>query len=89
MESIAEKMASMLSDFDIEIIEKQIERDPFLNKKIISDKALKLSEEQQNAYNVIEEAIEDNFNSEFLLFGVTGSRKNRSIFTINRKSIKK
>ena len=73
----------------IEIIEKQIERDPFLNKKIISDKALKLSEEQQNAYNVIEEAIEDNFNSEFLLFGVTGSRKNRSIFTINRKSIKK
>lgn len=73
----------------IEIIEKQIERDPFLNKKITSDKALKLNEEQQNAYNVIEEAIEDNFNSEFLLFGVTGSRKNRSIFTINRKSIKK
>lgn len=67
----------------IEIIEQQIERNPFLNKHITSDKALKLNKEQQNAYNIIEEAIEDNFNSEFLLFGVTGSRKNRSISTTN------
>ncbi len=73
----------------IEIVEKQMERNPFYNKKIEPDKKLELNKEQQNAYDIINEAIEDNFNSEFLLFGVTGSRKNRSIFATNRKGIKK
>ena len=46
----------------------------------------KLTEEQQKAYNKIEEAIEDRMHSEFLIFGVTGSRKNRNLLASNRKS---
>lgn len=58
----------------IEIIEKQVQRNPFANKDVIKTKKLKLTEEQQNAYNKIEEAIEGRMNTEFLIFGVTGSR---------------
>lgn len=67
----------------IEIYEKQIERNPFINKEIEPSNKLKLTEEQQKAYEKIEEAIDDKMNCEFLIFGVTGSRKNRNIFTIN------
>ena len=35
---------------------------------------LKLTEEQQHAYDMVENAIDDYMNSEFLLYGVTGSR---------------
>ena len=71
----------------IDIYEKQIVRNPFTNKEVPKSKKLKFTEEQQEAYNKIEEAIDDKMNSEFLIFGVTGSRKNRNIFAINRKSI--
>jgi len=73
----------------VEIKEKQIERNPFIHK-VIPDKTanLKFTEEQQKAYNAIETAIDDKMNSEFLIFGVTGSRKNRNIFTSNTKSFK-
>lgn len=71
----------------IEIYEKQIERNPFVNKELKPSSKLKLTEEQQQAYEKIEEAIDDKMNSEFLIFGVTGSRKDRNIFAINRKSI--
>ena len=63
----------------IEIIEKQVDRNPFLNKDIEKTEKLKLTEEQQKAYEKIEEAIEDRMHSEFLIFGVTGSRKNRNL----------
>lgn len=58
----------------VEIIEKQIERNPFENKKVEQSQDLKLTEEQQKAFEAISEAIDDNLYSEFLLFGVTGSR---------------
>lgn len=67
----------------IEIYEKQIERNPFINKEIEPTTKLKLTKEQQIAYNKIEEAIDDKMNAEYLIFGVTGSRKNRNIFTID------
>lgn len=73
----------------IEILEEQVDRNPFINKDIAKTEKLKLTEEQQKAYNKIEEAIEDRMHSEFLIFGVTGSRKNRNIFTSNRKSNKR
>ena len=59
----------------IEIVEKQVERNPFVHKDVKNDKKLKLNDEQQKAYNAVADAIDDNFNSEFLLFGVTGSGK--------------
>lgn len=67
----------------IEIYEKQIERNPFINKEVEPTTKLKLTEEQQIAYDKIEEAIDDKMNAEYLIFGVTGSRKNRNILTIN------
>ena len=73
----------------IEIYEKQIPRNPFINKEIEPSNKLKLTKEQQVAYEKIEEAIDDKMNSEFLIFGVTGSRKNRNIFATNRKSIQR
>lgn len=67
----------------IEIIEKTIERNPFFNKKTTTDYSLKLNAEQQYAYNTIEENINNKTFSEFLLYGVTGSRKNRGVFATN------
>lgn len=65
----------------IEIIEEKINRNPFANKNIKKDKALKLTDEQQVAYNKISKSKY----KEFLIYGVTGSRKNRNIFAVNRK----
>ena len=60
----------------IEIIEKQVDRNPFINKVVEKTKELTFTEEQQNAYNQIEDAIDDKMHSKFLIYGVTGSRKN-------------
>lgn len=70
----------------IEIVEERVDRNPFINKDIAKTEKLKLTEEQQKAYNKIEEAIEDRMHSKFLIFGVTGSRKNRNLLASNRKS---
>ena len=59
----------------VEIYEKQIERNPFLHKVVEQTKSLKLTKEQKHAYEMVENAIDDYMNSEFLLFGVTGSGK--------------
>ena len=67
----------------IEIIEKQIERNPFIHKTIEKDQDLVLTPEQKEVYQTISDSMEDCFFSEFLLFGITGSRKDRSVFTIN------
>lgn len=60
----------------IEIIEKQIERNPLINKKVPKDSNLQLNEEQQICYNEVISSIEQAKYNEFLLYGVTGSRKN-------------
>ena len=56
----------------IEIIEEKVERNPFINKNIKKDNSLKLTNEQQLAY----EKIRNSKYKEFLIYGVTGSRKN-------------
>lgn len=55
----------------VEIYEKKVERNPFLHKVIEKNFNLNLTDEQQYAYNMVENAIDDYMNSEFLLFGVT------------------
>ena len=67
----------------IEIVEEKIERNPVINKNIIQDKPLNLNQEQLMAYEKISKSV--NSYKEFLIYGVTGSRKNRNIFTINKK----
>lgn len=59
----------------IEIIEKEINRNPFKNKNIIPTQNLNLTKEQQKAKNRIEGALVDKIFKEFLIYGVTGSRK--------------
>lgn len=73
----------------IEIIEKTIERNPFAMKKVERDQPRNLTEEQKNCFYGIAEDIEYNQYSKNLIFGITGSRKNRNLFAINSKSIGK
>lgn len=73
----------------IEIIEEKVERNPFLNKDIKPTKKLKLTEEQQNAFNKIDETINNNENKEFLLYGVTGSGKTEIYLQLIQKITQK
>lgn len=73
----------------IEIIEKEINRNPFRNKNIVPTQNLTLTKEQQKAKNRIEGAIVDKIFKEFLIYGVTGSRKNRNLSTTNKRSFRK
>lgn len=73
----------------LEIVEKKIERNPLRDKEIERTFSLNLTEEQQLAYQKVKKEIEENSYKRFLLYGVTGSRKNRSIFTTNSKNNRK
>ena len=73
----------------LEILDKKIERDPLKNKQVEKTNSLKLTEEQEKAYRTVKKTIEENKYKQFLLYGITGSRKNRSISTINTKSYRK
>ena len=59
----------------VEIVEKQIERNPLINKKVEKTSKLKLNEEQQLAFEKVNKSIKENEYKEFLLYGVTGSGK--------------
>lgn len=66
----------------LEIVPKKAERNPLLYKDIEKIKKtekvekLILTEEQKNAYNSVEKYIDEKRYKQFLLYGVTGSRKN-------------
>lgn len=68
----------------IEIIKQKTERNPFKNREIKRDKPLLLNEEQEYAFN----KIKNSEYKEFLIYGITGSRKNRSLLTVNCKCFK-
>ena len=51
-------------------------RNPFEGKDVEKTEKLELTEEQQNAFDTICDSMDDMLFSEFLIFGVTGSRKN-------------
>ena len=73
----------------LELLDKKIERDPLKSKDIKKTNFLKLTQEQENAFNSVKEAIDSKTYKSFLLYGVTGSRKNRSILAINWRSCSK
>ena len=68
----------------ISIIEEKVNRNPFVHKTIKRDEKLTLTDEQQEVYNTVEFMIDNEEYMEFLLYGVTGSRKNRDIYAINK-----
>lgn len=59
----------------LELVEKTIKRNPLKDKDVDKTKFLKLSQEQQDAYMKVEKSIGKEEFREFLLYGVTGSRK--------------
>ena len=67
----------------IEFREEQIVRNPFINKNIVKDKAKKLNEEQARCFEGIKYSIENSEYSENLIYGITGSRKNRNLSAID------
>lgn len=73
----------------IEIVEKQVDRNPFINKNIARDNDLKLTIEQKMSYDSVVNSMKNNEFKEFLIYGVTGSRKNRNLLTTNKKDIRK
>ena len=59
----------------LELVEQKVERNPLENKNIENTNNLKLTEEQQNAFNKISASMDSKKYEEFLLYGVTGSGK--------------
>ena len=59
----------------VEIVEKKIERNPLANKQIETTENIKLTDEQQKAFNAVSNVMNKNEYKEFLLYGVTGSGK--------------
>ena len=59
----------------LKILDQKIERNPLKNKQIAKTEDLRLTLEQQEAYERIQEDIINNTNGIFLLHGVTGSGK--------------
>ena len=59
----------------LKIEEQKVDRNPLAFKKKQENKKLELTDEQQTAYNKIENAMEAKRFEEFLLYGVTGSGK--------------
>ena len=63
----------------IEIVEKEVERNPFIHKVIEKSQKLQLTDEQEQAFEQVNASLQVGEYDEFLLFGVTGSRKNGDI----------
>ena len=73
----------------LEIVEKQVQRNPFINKNVQKTVDLELTEQQKLAYDTVLDTINKDEFKEFLIYGITGSRENRNIFTIDKKDIRK
>ena len=73
----------------IEVLEKQVDRNPFSNKNIEKTYNLTLTNEQQEAFDEINEKIINNEFAEFLIFGVTGSGKTEIYLQLIGEVIKK
>lgn len=73
----------------IEIIEKQVQRNPFVNKEIIPTTKLELTQEQQIAYDKINGCIQKSEYEQFLLYGVTGSGKTEVYLQLIQSAIEK
>ena len=73
----------------VEIFKKEAPRNPFINKDIKKTKKLKLNDEQQDTLDEIDEAIESEKYSRFLIFGVTGAGKTEIYLQAIDKVLKK
>ena len=73
----------------LEIVEQKVERNPLETKNIENTNNLKLTQEQQMAFDKVSASIDYNEYKEFLLYGVTGSGKTEVYLQLIDKVIKK
>lgn len=71
----------------IEIIPKEVERNPFIHKMVQKSENLKLTKEQAQAYEKVAACMEFEEYEEFLLFGVTGSGKTEVYIQLIEKAL--
>lgn len=66
---------SLIKKNIVRIEQKQVDRNPLVNKKVNSNKKLKLNDEQSKVYSKIEKSMDEKCFEEFLIYGITGSRQ--------------
>lgn len=92
LETYAECSHSILKTLEkkgyIEFRKERIKRNPFINKSVQKDEEKILTEEQQVCFDGIKYSIEHSEFSNNLIYGITGSRKNRNIFENNKRGLK-
>lgn len=87
LETILDVSSAILKTLEkngyIKIVAESVRRNPFIHKNIVRDEAKILNEEQERCFQKIKEDIENEEFSCNLIYGVTGSRKNRNLFKTN------
>ena len=82
---------SLIDKGILKLENEKIDRNPLVNKDIKDENSknkLELTDEQRQAYNSIEKAIDENRFEEFLIYGVTGSGKTEVYLQLIEKVIK-
>ena len=93
LETLTETSKAILKTLEkngyIEIFEKQVNRNPFINKNVEKTIDLELTGEQKEALERVVKSIANNEYKEFLLYGVTGSGKTEVYLQIIKEVLKK
>ena len=73
----------------IQIVEENIERNPYAMKEVERDSNLQLTDEQKNAFDKVNDKIQNNEFGEFLLYGITGSGKTEVYLQLIQSTLNK